>query len=164
MPLTIERDVMPMWAPMSYEQACYTCKAIDKVIKPPRGEKLAEWNLYWLFDYSAMRLIDGTVEGITAALNAMNPQAQGGLAVDLEENIYGIKDLAETLGPVEFINTFMRRPYKTTSLYTLCGEGVFTQARSNAEHLARNMVGKVESAGAQAREVLGNVIAFPRRK
>ena len=68
--MTIERDVMPMWAPMSYEQACYTCKAIDKVIKPPRGEKLAEWNLYWLFDYSAMRLIDGTVEGIMSARSA----------------------------------------------------------------------------------------------
>ena len=158
---------MPLWAPLSYEQACLYLKVIDKTVKPPVGkDDLAEWNLSWLFDYDAMRLIDGTVKGITLALHAMNSTAQGAIFTDLKDDMYGIRGMAESLGPVEFINTLMRKPYRTTTLFTMCGEGIFTQARTSAEKLALTMVGRAEVAQEAASKVIHNakVIAFPSRK
>ncbi len=156
---------MPMWAPITYDQACMYLKIIDMHIKPTIGPALAEWNLNWLFDYKALSQIDGTVQGITKAFKDMNTKAQGAIFVDLEDNVYGIRDMAETLGPVEFIDTYMRKPYQHTSLYKMCGEDVFTGARVNAERLAQTMLGKIEAAGEVAAEVIhsAKVIAFLRR-
>jgi hypothetical protein len=37
--------------------------------------------------------------------------------LNVKENLYGIKDMAETMRPTEFLEAFMKKPYQHTSLY-----------------------------------------------
>lgn len=163
--LTFENNLMSSWSPITREQARYQCTQVDKVLQPSIGPSLAEWNLNWLFDYAALSQIDGTVEGITRYFKETNATIQGALHVDVADNLYGLNELAETLGPVEFLDTFLRKPYQHTSLYKMAGEAVFKAARVNAEKLALTMRDKAEGAAEVAADVIqkAKVIAFPRR-
>lgn len=142
------------WSQITYEQASYVCKHHDKTLTPISGETLAIWNLAWLFDYKGMEPLDGTLKGITAHYDLSNAQVHGALSVDVSENTYGIKDLAERVGPAEFMDTFMRRPYQQTLLYCTCGQEPFDLAMSAVEHLAGVKMDAV--AGAK-------IIPFARR-
>ena len=124
------------WAQITYEQASYVCKHRDKTLTPISGETLASWNLAWLFDYKGMESLDGTLKGIHAHYEMSDAQVHGALSVDVSENTYGIKDLAERLGPAEFLDTFMRRPYQQTYLYCVCGQEPFDLAMGAVERLA----------------------------
>lgn len=156
---------MPIWSPFPYEQAVIRCKYIDQVFKPLCGPDLAEWNLNWLFDFKALSFLDGSMDNMTKYFKAANSKVQGAIVVDIEDNLFGIKDLAETVGPVEFVESFMRRPYQHTTITKMCGEEVWRDARVNAEKLTPTMVdrseeAKVEEVGAIQK---ARVIAFPKR-
>lgn len=149
----MEND-MPNWAPTTFAQNCFQFKHISGGVKPAVRDSLAVWNLTWLFDYGSMSLLNGTIEGVSSHHRTCNGRAIVCLTHDVDANVYKIKDLAETLGPVEFINTYMRRPYQQTMLFQWCGEEIFTEARSSAEKLAISIQERVESAKGTAEAVI----------
>lgn len=155
---------MPNWAPTTFEQCTIKYSHIEGVNTPLAGNTLAEWNLAWLFDYQSMSKIDGTLAGNMAHHTALNVKASAAIIEDVKDNPYKIKDLAETLGPVEFLDTYMRRPYQHTMLYSLCGEDIFTEARANAEKLAQGMRDRAGAAHDEALEAIqtAKILAFKR--
>ena len=155
---------MPNWAPTTYEQCTIKYQHVEGESKPLTGETLAEWNLAWLLDYKSMSKLDGTVAGNMAHHKDCNPTLSAAITADVKDNTYKIKDLAETVGPVEFINTYMRRPYQYSWIANQCGEEVFTEAKVSAEKLAQGMASRVDAAQDEATKVIqtAKIMAFKR--
>jgi hypothetical protein len=187
-----------LWSPVTFKQLLekyttrYPC-GNDATAHFIFGKYLAEWNLVWLFCYESLGLYDGTLKGIERVLVAGNEapydtRARVGMRMDVEDNTYGIKDLAEVLTPTEFITEYMKRPYQHTLTYELferdsgygVGEKVFQAALKNAPLLESRMIGnaliddegvpypapksKPKSRKKLVAQTTSNVIPFPVRR
>jgi hypothetical protein len=149
--LLIEREIMSNWALVTREQVTHIYKnKSGRDCLTLSEQDPAEWNLIWLFEYDKMKLADGTYEGVVAHCAAGNPKVMGAIFNDLSMNPHGIKELAETLDPVSFIDTLMSLPYEDTALYRMCGAEIFEKAKVNAERLAEDALKKGGKLAEQA--------------
>jgi hypothetical protein len=177
-----ENPVYLLWSPITWDQARYE----DLDLKGPIEPYLAGWNLNWLFGYEALILIDDNMRAWEQVYKGLNAFVAMGILYDVSKDSFGIKFMAETLTPTEFITDFMKKPYRQTYIYNLCEkelgvkatEELFSRARINAPKLEASMLGEAEigedgiprPVSQERRKVLQvvrqnpNVIAFPQKK
>lgn len=153
------------WSPKLPDDYKVVSKLTKVEFSPTTPTDKATWNLSWLFDYTAHAALDGTVEGITAQATLQQPKVVAALREDIKDDTYGMRTLAETCGPVEFMDKMLRRPFKQTMLYAFAGPVVWQQARVSAEKLAAGLEGRAKQAQVQAGKAIASakVFEFPKR-
>lgn len=153
-----------LWSPKEPEAYTIVSAYTQNQFKPGTPPALAVWNLNWLFDYPAHACLDGTIEGITKHYRNTNSKVFAAILSDVEDNVFGIKELAEEVGPVEFMERMLRRPYQQTMLYQFAGEELWKEARVNAERLALTLAGNAEKAKELATKAVNSakVLQFRR--
>lgn len=151
-----------IWSPKPPEDYVFVSTLTGKKFNPGTPTDVATWNLHWLFDYEAHCALDGTLQGVTNhfTLSKETAKVHAAIIEDVEANLYGIKELAETCWPVEFIDKMMRRPYQHTMLYSFGGAEAWKQARTAAEKLEIGLAGKVEAARDDAVKVIQSARIF----
>jgi hypothetical protein len=154
----MEQKAYQLWSPITWDQAKVSVKYQDHVINQDltfvAGPHLAEWNLMWLFSFDALSQLNGTLSGYTAmykALKGLGTSVAVSIREDVGDDFYGMKEMAETCMPVEFITSFLRKPYTSSMMYKMAnetevrgGDKIFEQARINAPKLEAAMLGEAE--------------------
>jgi hypothetical protein len=156
--MTIDQKPYLLWSPITWDQAKVEGMVEGTLVKLDlkyiAGPYLAEWNLMWLFSWDAMSHVKNTFASHNAMYKVLNSSGAGAavsVREDVADDFYGVKGMAETLMPTEFISLFMNKPYKGSMIYMLAdnyqphgGDKIFEQARINAPKLEAVMLGEAE--------------------
>jgi hypothetical protein len=187
-----ENPVYFLWSPVTWDDMV---RVLDKgnsdgpFVTFSIGKGLAEWNMVWLFCYDALSLYRGTLKSLDNMKDKMTgvgATVRAGVRLEVKNNLFGMKDMAEVVGPVKFISAFMQRPYRLSRIYQFCeseigrpaADQVFANAVKNAPLLEARMLGEAEIGedgvgrpiSEARRQILRierqspNVIAFPGRR
>ena len=148
------------WSPKRPEAYIYISPYTQNTFKPGTPPAMALWNLHWLFDYQAHVCLDGTVQSITQHHRLSNAKVHAAILSDVGDNLFGIKELAETENPVTFMDRMLRRPYQQTMLYQFAGEDSWREARATAERLVLLHVENAEAARTTAKQAVQSAKVF----